>query len=119
MTCPYCKSEKIGGNERCFVCQSCRGHWAERCFKCGTRDGFPRYEPRISEAEADRSPIVVSATDVQRERRGIVSKSRIYCELCFHNHYFIKPGDPNHRCLLCGTEWNRLGPAKHNIGILA
>ena len=104
--CRWCQRELVGTSEvsRNWYCPSCKRFDASECFKCRTQEGFPLAEPWLTPEAARTSPLPLDA----------FLKQWVYCRLCLHNAYFVVPaGDLMSRCRLCGTEWERVGPAVH------
>lgn len=69
------------------------------------RDGFPRKEPWVAQADLAKSPLNGTG--------DIGARQYVYCEWDFHNAYFVVQDGDTGRCRLCGTSWNRLVASSH------
>lgn len=114
IVCRFCQSELSRvqiETSRNWYCRHC-AHWdARECLKCRTPEGFPLKQPWISEPEAKLA--------VSEEPATVLLKSYVYCELDFHNAFFVERDHATRtsKCRLCETTWDSRGPAQHREGV--
>lgn len=118
--CRWC-SRNLNGvpdDAQNWYCRACWRFDASECFRCRTTAGFPRTTEQVTAETAQRSPVWAKANakvgvDNRPLDERIARVSLVYCPLCFHNMYFVAQNGQTSRCLICETEWDRLGPAAH------
>ena len=108
--CRFCGNEGHVDDRGFSFCLACKSWDAVECFHCRTTDGFPTLKSRVSAEEAKKS-VVADPPET------IMKKSRVYCERCFHNAYFVGSLGAISVCRLCNTTWDRLKSAVHAEGV--
>ena len=107
--CRFCSRwlDKVTDVSRAWRCKYCQRHDAKQCFKCDSPDGFPHATPLVSLEQARLTVTAHAPEDMQ-------DRSYVYCRVHFHNLYFVDGYEGQTlTCRLCGTSWDRSGPAVH------
>ncbi len=81
---------------------SCSFLDAVRCYRCETREGFPRRKVPVYDPA-----IVIPEMNVKRH---------VYCERCFHEMHLDYTQPPGIRCLLCPASGLRGATLTHVLG---
>ena len=114
-TCRWCAIAVPDTTEhsRNWQCPRCRRWDAVACLVCGTTDGFPRNSTLLGTNVLVKMPHLRNVQDQQREIELCSRKITVYCDVHYHEAFFVDEISDTRSCAVCRTSWDRREAAQH------